>query len=142
MAGRMVSLIIHAFWFSGTFFFFFWTYSAKPLSRLYSCCPRGVSLFPQKPSVTGLFQRPSASALNKGSVVELCGRSYLGSGAIPLPNSTVMGHLRPLESDEVSGARPAGAPHRRSAHTVGLMTLGAVSSVSFHRFAYCGHRGT
>lgn len=92
--------------------------------------------------MTGLFQRPSASALNKGSVVELCGRSYLGSGAIPLPNSTVMGHLRPLESDEVSGARPAGAPHRRSAHTVGLMTLGAVSSVSFHRFAYCGHRGT
>ena len=31
---------------------------------------------------------------NKGSVVELCGMSYLRSGTIPLPNSTMMDHLR------------------------------------------------
>lgn len=31
---------------------------------------------------------------NKGSVVELCGMSYLRSDTIPLPNSTMMDHLR------------------------------------------------
>lgn len=128
MAGKMVSLIIHSSWFFGTFFFFFWPYPAKPLSRLYLFYPRGVSLFTQKPSVTWPFQCPSRFYFEQGECCWALCTSYLRSVAIPFPNSTTMGHLRALELDEVSSIRPVGVAHRKRVKIVGLMTLGAASS--------------
>lgn len=57
--------------------------------------------------------------------------SYLRSGPISLPNSTMMGHSRALELDEVSSVPPVGVAHRRRGKIVGLMTLGAAGSVLF-----------
>ena len=64
--------------------------------------------------MTWPFQCPSASTLNKESVVELYGMSYLRSGAIPLPNSTMMGHLRALDLEEFSSVPPLAGREKTS----------------------------
>lgn len=73
-----------------------------------------------------------SSTLNKASVVELYGVGDLRSGAIPLPNGTMMGNLRVLDLDEFSSVHPVGVTQRRGVSLVGLMTLRVVSSVLFH----------
>lgn len=77
-----------------TFFFFFLALSSQTILQATLLLPQGDKSVHTKALcdvVLLLF-----IIFNKGSVVELCGMSYLRSGTIPLPSNTMMDHLRVL----------------------------------------------
>lgn len=97
MAEKMVSLIICAFWLLGTIFFFFLFVLFQPnRSPGYTSVTHGGKSVHTRALYDTALSMSIVSTWNKKSVVELCRMSYLTSGTIPLPNSTLMGHLRGL----------------------------------------------
>lgn len=80
------------------FFFFFLALSRHTTFQAILLLPQGVSLF-TKALCDVVLSLSIISTLNKGIVVELCGVTYLRSGAIPLPNNTMRDHVRVLRVD-------------------------------------------